>query len=114
MKELNWVGRTRERLKRFPEEARREGGQELQRVQRGVQPKDWRTMSGVRPGVIEIRLHRPYEHRIFYVANFPEAVYVLHVFEKKTRQTNNLDIEIGRKNYAYVKEQRKKNSQTKD
>ena len=57
MKELSWAGRTRDRLKHFPEEAKREGGQELQRVQEGLQPKDWRSMSTVGTGVIEIRLH---------------------------------------------------------
>src|SRR3990167_9652645 len=93
MKELDWVGNTKERLKRFPEEARREGGRQLRRVQRGLQPEDWRTMSEVGSGVIEIRLHEPHEHRILYVASFSDAIYVLHAFEKKTQKTRHHDLE---------------------
>jgi phage-related protein len=33
-------------------------------------------------GVCEIRIHGAVEHRVLYVARFPEAVYVLHAFEK--------------------------------
>jgi phage-related protein len=33
---------------------------------------------------------------VFYVARFPEAIYVLHAFEKKTRKTARQDLEIGR------------------
>ena len=34
-----------------------------------------------------------------YVATFPEAVYVLHVFEKKTRKTSPRDLALGRQRY---------------
>jgi phage-related protein len=107
MKELHWIGSTKERLKCFPEQARREGGQQLRRVQRGLYPKDWKIMPAVGSGVIEIRIHEPHEHRIFYLAGFLEAVYVLHAFEKKTQKTRQYDINMGRKNYGYVKEKRK-------
>jgi phage-related protein len=108
MKDVEWVGNSKERLKQFPEEAKREGGRQLRFVQGGMQPNDWRPMSTIGAGVIEIRLHEPHEHRILYAATFPEAIYVLHAFEKKTRQTRQFDIEIARKNYDYIKEYRKK------
>ena len=34
---------------------------------------------------MEIRPHSGNEYRVFYVARFEEAVYVLHCFVKKTR-----------------------------
>jgi hypothetical protein len=34
------------------------------------------------------------EHRVFYVATFVEAVYVLHAFEKRTRKTLKHDLEL--------------------
>jgi phage-related protein len=40
------------------------------------------------------------EHRVFYVAKFDEAVYVLHAFEKRTRQTPQPEIELARKRLA--------------
>lgn len=52
------------------------------------------------PGVIEIRVHTDVEHRVFYVAKFEEAIYVLHAFEKRTRQTPHSAIELARKRLA--------------
>lgn len=63
-------------------------------------PGDWKAMLSVGPGVYEIRLHTGVEHRVFYVARFIEAVYVLHAFEKRTRQTRMADLEVGRHRYA--------------
>ena len=54
-------------------------------------------MTMVGPGVIEIRVHTRVEHRVFYVAKFEEAVYVIHAFEKRTRQTPQSEIELARK-----------------
>jgi phage-related protein len=45
--------------------------------------------------------------RVFYVAAFPEAVYVLHVFKKKTRRTAPRDVALGEQRYrAMLKERR--------
>ena len=38
--------------------------------------------------------------RMFYVAKFEEAVYVLHVFEKRSRATAEKDIAMGRRRYS--------------
>ncbi len=57
-------------------------------------------MATVGPGVMEIRVHTRVEHRVFYVAKFDEAVYVLHAFEKRTRQTPTPEIELARKRLA--------------
>ena len=64
-------------------------------------------MSVVGSGVIEIRVHAEGEFRVFYVAKFDEAVYVLHVFVKKTRKTSLFDIELGRKRYVDLQVRRK-------
>ena len=39
---------------------------------------------------------------MFYVAKFDEAIYVLHGFEKRTRQTPHAAIELARKRLAAV------------
>jgi phage-related protein len=36
---------------------------------------------------------------VFYVATFEEAVYVLHGFEKRTRQTATHDLQLARDRY---------------
>lgn len=59
-------------------------------------------MSDVGPGVREIRIHILGEWRVFYVAQFAKAVYVLHAFQKKTRKTRREDIELARKRYRQI------------
>jgi phage-related protein len=102
MKPLFWVGSTLEDLRAFPEDARRIAGHELDLVQQGLEPDDWKAMVGVGPGVYELRIRTAVEHRIFYVAKFVEGVYVLHAFQKKTQQTAQRDIELGRERYREV------------
>lgn len=70
-------------------------------------PDDWKPMSNVGAGVYEIRLRQGAAFRVVYVAKFEEAVYVLHVFEKRSRQTSPLDIDLARARLAEVLRQRK-------
>jgi phage-related protein len=95
-KPLLWVGSSLPDLRAFPEVARRVAGFELRRVQQGLQPTDWKPMARVGVGVEEIRVHTGQEHRVFYVAHFREAVYVLHAFEKRSRTTPATEIEVAR------------------
>jgi phage-related protein len=101
-KSLHWVGTSLEDLRAFPEVARREAGYQLRRVQEGLLPSDWKPMASVGAGVAEIRVHSGVEHRVFYVARFEEAIYVLHAFEKRTRQTRQADLELARRRLADV------------
>ena len=78
MKPLEFVGSSLDDLREFPAEARRAAGFELDSVQRGLEPSDWKPMNEVSAGVREIRIHVLGEWRILYVAKFAEAVYVLH------------------------------------
>jgi phage-related protein len=102
MKTLVWAGSSLEDLRAFPGDARRDAGHQLQQVQEGLEPDDWKPMAAVGPGVFELRIHTAVEHRIFYVAKFAEGIYVLHAFLKKTQQTSRRDIEIGRNRYREV------------
>ncbi len=65
-------------------------------------------MTSVGPGVAEIRIHSGVEHRVFYVAKYEEAVYVLHAFEKRTRQTRQADLELASKRLADVVRSRRR------
>ena len=95
-KPVAWIGSALAALRVFPADARRDAGFELRRVQQGLDPTDWKPMPFVGPGVREIRIHTGLEHRVFYVATFAEAVYVLHAFEKRTRKTPKRDLELAR------------------
>lgn len=107
MKQLVWRGSSRSRIRDFPSEAQDIAGHELMRVQFGKMPADWRPISSVGSGVIEIRVHRPHEHRVIYIATYPEAIYVLHCFGKKTQRTSKKDIDIARSEYADLQKYRK-------
>ena len=95
-----WLGASLDDLRAFPTDARREAGHQLGRVQQGLLPTDWKPMTQVGTGVIEIRIHTRVEHRVFYIAKFEEAVYVIHAFEKRTRQTPQRDITLAQSRLA--------------
>jgi len=65
-------------------------------------------MPTVGSGVYELRVRSEGAFRVFYVAKFADALYVLHAFEKKTRKTAGLDIEIGIKRYRQLLSQLRK------
>ena len=56
---------------------------------------------------MEIRIHTTEEYRVFYVAKFAEAVYVLHAFEKRGRKTSRREIEAAQRRYGELKTIRK-------
>ena len=102
MKPLRFIGSSLDDLRNFPEEARRVVGFELRAVQSGLEPSNWKPMQAIGPGVKEIRIHVLGEWRVIYVAKFRDAVYVLHVFQKKTRRTSSHDIDIARRRYRQI------------
>jgi len=99
-KPLCWLGLSLDDIRAFPQEARRAAGYQLGRLQQGLMPDDWKPMPAVGSGVYEIRIHTGVEHRVFYVAKYDEAIYVLHAFEKRTRQTRQADIVLARRRLA--------------
>jgi phage-related protein len=104
MKPLRFVGSSLDDLRKFPEEARRTAGFELRAIQDGFEPRDWKPIRSVGPGVKEIRIHVLGEWRVIYVAKIRDAVYVLHAFQKKTQKTSQRDIELARKRYKQIGE----------
>jgi phage-related protein len=88
-------------LREFPEDARQDAGYQLDQVQRGKQPSDFKPMPTVGKGVEELRVWDDSgTFRVMYVARLREAVYVLHAFQKKTRSTSKQDIEVATHRYA--------------
>lgn len=53
-------------------------------------------MPSVGLGVQESRIHAGTEHGVFYVAKFVDAVYVLHVYEKRAQRTPQADLDLTR------------------
>ena len=63
-------------------------------------------MVTVGTGVYELRIATTRAHRVFYIAKFVEAVYVIHAFEKKTRTTSRADIELAKTRLSQLLRQR--------
>ena len=99
LKSLKWLGQSRKIVQSFVKAVRAQIGYQLYRVQQGLMPTDYKSMVSIGTGVLEIRLHRPHEHRVIYVAKLKNKVYILHAFEKKTQKTSLRDIETAKRNY---------------
>ena len=99
MKPIAWVGDSHERMRAFPADAKHDAGYQLELVQAGSSPKDWKPMPSIGMGVNEIRVRAGGAFRVVYVAKFPEAVYVLHAFEKRSRKTPQGDIALARSRF---------------
>ncbi|MBX9659294.1 MAG: type II toxin-antitoxin system RelE/ParE family toxin [Nitrospiraceae bacterium] len=92
----------------FPKTRGRLWGINSSRVQQGKEPDDWKPIPTVGPGVNEIRVwENSGTYRVIYVAKFEEAVYVLHVFEKRSQKTPKGDIHLARGRYADLLKWRK-------
>ena len=95
MKPVVFLGDALDRIREFPELARRQVGVELRTVQHGLDPSDWKPMKTLGAGVREIRVRDAAGiFRVLYVATFADAVYVLHAFQKKTRTTPKRDLDV--------------------
>jgi phage-related protein len=98
MKEVIWMGSSKADLKAFPVAVMDNMGHQLFLVQCGLEPDDWKPITSVGTGVKEIRVKDAAGiFRTIYLATRPDAVYVLHCFQKKTQQTSQRDVELARK-----------------
>lgn len=108
MKSISFRGDSLDALRAFPVGARREGGYQLDKVQLGLEPDDWKPMTSIGRGVREIRIwDESGTFRIIYIAKLAEAIYVLHCFQKKSQETSAPDIAIARKRYQDLLKERK-------
>lgn len=97
MKPIEFLGDSLDALIDFPKTARRQAGFQLDKVQRGIDPDDWKPMKSVGPGVAEIRVRDPAgAFRVIYLAKLQDAIFVLNCFEKKAQRTPHFEIKLAR------------------
>lgn len=108
MKPVEFCGNSLDALRAFPENARREAGYQIDKVQNGQDPDDWKPMASIGAGVKEIRIWDDAgTFRVVYLAKLADAVFVLHCFQKKAERTSEKDIRLARKRFKELMEQRK-------
>jgi phage-related protein len=99
-KPVEFRGSSFDDLRAFPLAARREAGHQIDQVQHGREPDDWKPMNTAGQGVKEIRIRDAAgAFRVIFVAKFADAVYVLHCFQKKTEKTSKSDVDLAAKRY---------------
>ena len=99
-KPVTFLGSSLDDLRTFPWQARREAGFQLDKVQHGDPPDDWKSLPELGAGICEIRIRDVSGiYRVMYAARFPEAVYVFHVFQKKMQATPKRDLDLVRRRY---------------
>ena len=99
-KPVEFLGGALDDLRAFPLAAKREAGHQIDQVQRGFDPDDWKPMNTIGPGVREIRIRDASgAFRVIYIAKFADAIYVMHCFQKKTEKTSKVDLHLATKHY---------------
>lgn len=96
-KVINFCGNSGKVIKGFPQIPRERIGYQLDLLADGDEPCDWKPMKTVGAGVQEIRVKsKDGAFRVFYVVNRPDAIYVLHAFQKTTEKTEKRDIDLAK------------------
>ncbi|WP_233141567.1 type II toxin-antitoxin system RelE/ParE family toxin [Aggregatibacter actinomycetemcomitans] len=104
-KPIHWIGSSLEDVKAFPDNIKRELGFDLDLVQQGLSPRDFKAMQNLGFGVMEIRVRDiSGAYRLVYIAKLKKAIYCLHAFQKKTQKTSSQDLAVIKARYAALKE----------
>lgn len=98
MKPIEFCGDSLDCLREFPRDARRQAGFQLDRVERGLEPFDWKPMPTVGAGVREIRVRD--DSGAFRV------LYVAKCFQKKTQATSRRDLSMAEQRYRELLKER--------
>ena len=108
MKLCYFLGDSLERLREFPKDVQQDAGYQLELVQGGQQPEDFKPMPSIGRGVEEIRVRDDSgAYRVIYTARLVEAVYVLHAFQKKTQATSKRDLDLAKQRFQQLEGKRR-------
>jgi phage-related protein len=99
LKPVEWIGSSRNDLRKFPEEVQQMMGFALYRAQLGKKHPDAKPLKGFKgSGVLEVVEDFDGDtFRAVYTVKFEGIVYVLHAFQKKSKRgiaTPKQDIEL--------------------
>ena len=100
---MRFLGDSLKCLREFPSAARQDAGRQIEKVQRGKQPDDFKPMPSIGNGVEEIRVWDDTgTFRVIYTARLADAVFVLHAFQKKAQTTSRRDIDTAKARFAQL------------
>jgi len=101
MKPVRFLGDSLKCLRAFPRDAKQDAGRQIDKVQRGGQPDDFKPMPTIGRGVEELRVWDDSgTFWVIYTARLPDAIYILHAFQKKTQTTSKRDLELAKTRFS--------------
>jgi phage-related protein len=107
VKPIQFLGDSLRTIRQFPIDIRHDVGYQLDKVQRGDQPDDFKPMPSIGKGIEEIRVRDESGiYRVIYTARLADAVYVLHAFQKKTQATPKQHIDRARQRFNELMQKR--------
>ena len=87
LKPVVWVGNAKKKLLKFPKAVQKDIGDALFFAQAGSLSPAAKPIKEIGSGVFEIRTtHRTDTYRAVYAVKIGERIYVLHCFQKKSKQ----------------------------
>ncbi|WP_321532543.1 type II toxin-antitoxin system RelE/ParE family toxin [uncultured Desulfuromonas sp.] len=107
IKEIIWVGNSKDNLRAFPEDVKDVMGFALHLAQQGGKHPGSKPLKGFKgAGVLEVvDNHDGDTYRAVYTVRIKDKVYVLHAFQKKSKkgiQTPQKDIDLIKYRLKYV------------
>jgi phage-related protein len=102
LKPVHWMGSSRADMRELPERVKHDFGQALKKVQVGLRPAEAKPLKGFGgAGVLELRSDfEGATYRAVFTIRFPSAIFVLHVFQKKSTH----GIQTPRRHLALIRE----------
>lgn len=99
-----WEGDSKQVIRSFSEDAKENLGNDLGRLQDGLQALDSAPMGSALRGVFELRDEdKDFWYRVLYT-RIEGAIYVLHCFRKKTNQTSPRDTNLAEQRLKKLKQ----------
>ena len=87
LKPVEWVGSSREDLKKFPDAVQDQVGYALYQAQVGLKHRTAKPLKGLGASVLEVISRQGGDtYRTVYTVRFKAAIYVLHAFQKKAKR----------------------------
>jgi phage-related protein len=99
-----WEGDSKSVLQAFPDHVRQNLGFQLWQLQQGERPSDFRPLPSIGAGVFELRDQDERAwYRVVYLSRINGVVYVLHCFEKKSREMPRREFEKAKQRFKALK-----------
>ena len=105
LKEVIWLGDSKDVVSDFPKDVRQDLGFQLYRLQLGKDPTKSRPMKSIGKSVFELKEQDAAGwYRVIYTLEVKNKIYILHGFKKQSAKTSKTDLNTARKRLGEIEE----------